>query len=283
MTILEILKGTTVDAVSYQPREEIFASGSPSERGTALVLEGSVDAFHTRSSELSRPVATYQPGNFFGLAAALSLPRMERAVAGASGAKVLYLNEADFLRYVRENQNFLSKLYSLMLGRLRDLSTANVEKPSQAIDVDALFGAGSKNRLEAIRRTNLKIPEYLNKMRNRFLSPGQKLFDAEDPKDSLVYLIIEGEIEQYWTAAGSESLVISIGPGSLFGFLRGHEGDGHLLMAKAGAKGAKLIGLDDDILNKICHVDAKLAYSVFQNVVLTIAVIQEFMMRDANY
>ncbi|GAB4424590.1 MAG: hypothetical protein OHK0011_05310 [Turneriella sp.] len=132
MTIQELLKGTTLDAVSYQPREEIFAAGSSSERGTALVLEGSVEAFHTRADELSRPVAIYPPGNFFGLSAALSLPRMERAVAGTAGAKVLFLNEADFVRYVRENQNFLAKLYTLMLGRLRELSTANLEKPSEA-------------------------------------------------------------------------------------------------------------------------------------------------------
>lgn len=282
MTIQEVIKGATSDAVSYQPREEIFAAGSSSERGTALVLEGSVEAFHTRADELSRPVAIYQPGNFFGLSAALSLPRMERAVAGTAGAKVLFINEADFLRYVRENQNFLAKLYTLMLGRLRELSTANVEKPSEAIDVDALFGAGSKNRLEAIRRTNLKIPDYLNKMRNRFLSPGQKLFEAEDSNDSLVYLILEGEIEQYWHEAAADSLVISIGPGSLFGFLRGRDGKGHLLTAKAGTKGAKLIGLDDDILARICHVDGHLAYSVFQNIVLTIAVIQQFMMRGSH-
>jgi len=120
-----------------------------------------------------------------------------------------------------------------MLGRLGELSTAKVEKPSE----------------------------------------------AEDANDSLVYLIIEGEIEQYWSEAGTESLVVAIGPGSLCGFLRGRDGKGHLLTAKAGAKGAKLIGLDDDILARICHVDGHLAYSVFQNIVLTIAVIQQFMMR----
>ena len=130
-----------------------------------------------------------------------------------------------------------------------------------------------------IRKQNLVTLEYLNKMRNKYVSPGKKLFDRENDVDTDVYLLVEGTIEQYWK---DEALVIALEPGAMFGFLKSADNQGHVLTARAGSTTAKLIALDDDILTKISHLDERLAYSIFQNMVLTIAIVESEMIHPTE-
>ncbi|MBN8221985.1 MAG: hypothetical protein J0L53_13760 [Spirochaetes bacterium] len=73
--------------------------------------------------------------------------------------------------------------------------------------------------------------------------------------------------------------MITLEPGALFGFLKAADDDGHVLTAKAGKTTAKLIALDDDMLTKLSHLDQRLAYSIFQNMVLTIAIVENQMIK----
>jgi len=276
MSLADIVKTAGSVAKRYAPREEIFSHGSPSQEGVCLLLQGTVEAYQGNADDTTRPVASYTPGAFFGLSAILGIPRFETARAGDAEAKVLFLNEVDFLRYIREDGTFLSQLFKLILTRLRSIPEHLIKKPDTEIKLDELFGAGSTEKFIAIRRQNLVAPEYLNKMRNRYVSPGKKLFDNEKDIDTDVYLLVEGTIEQYWK---DDSLVITLEPGSLFGFLKSADNNGHVLTAKAGKTTAKVIALDDDMLTKLSHLDPRLAYSIFQNMVLTIAVVQNQMIR----
>lgn len=202
--------------------------------------------------------------------------RASRPRAGNTEVKVLFLNEADFLRYLREDASFLSQIFKLTLTRLRSVPEHLIKKPDAEIKLDEMFGAGAAEKFQEIRRQNLVAPEYLNKMRNKYVSPGKKLFDNEKDIDTDVYLLVEGTIEQYWK---DDSLVITLEPGALFGFLKAADDDGHVLTAKAGKTTAKLIALDDDMLTKLSHLDQRLAYSIFQNMVLTIAIVENQMIK----
>lgn len=279
MSLAEIAKAGGAVARKYAARDEIFKFGSDSAEGVCLVLQGTVEAFQPDADHTTRPVIQYGPGSFFGLSATLGIPRFETARAGNAEVKVLFLNEADFLRYLREDGSFLSKLFKLTLSRLRSIPGHLIKKPDVEIKLDTLFGPGALEKFQAIRRQNLSAPEYLNKMRNKYVSPGKKLFDNDKDIDTDVYLLIEGSIEQYWKDG---SLVITLEPGAMFGFLKAADDDGHVLNAKAGKSTAKLIALDDDILTKLSHLDQRLAYSIFQNMVLTIAVVEGQMIKKTE-
>ncbi len=278
MSLAEIAKASGSVARRYAPRELIFEHGSASDTGVCLVLQGSVEAFHLSAGETTRPVATYQPGAFFGLSAIIGIPRFETARSGNADSVVLYLNESDFLRHLREDNKFLSRLFELTLNRLRRIPAHLIKKPDAEIRIDEIFGPTAGERFQAIRKQNLVAPEYLNKMRNKYVSPGMKLFDNEKDADTNVYLLVEGQIEQYWH---DESLVITLEPGALFGFLTASDNQGHVLVAKAGKSTAKLIAMDDDILTKLSHLDQSLAYSLFQNMVLTIAIVENQMIMNS--
>ncbi len=279
MSLADIVRANEVVARRYKPRETIFEHGAPSDDGVCLVLKGNVEAFHAGAGEKSRPVATYQPGAFFGLSSIIGIPRFEGARAGNSETAILTLTEADFLRHLREDNKFLGRLFTLTLNRLRSVPAHRIKKPDSAIDLDAMFGPSASEKFISIRRQNLVTLEYLNKMRNRYVSPGKTLFDNEKDIDTDVYLLVEGQIEQYWR---DDSLVISLEPGSLFGFLKSSDNQGHVLIAKAGKSTAKLVALDEDILTKLSHLDQHLAYSLFQNMVLTIAIVESHMIVDSE-
>lgn len=277
MSLADIAKTAGAVARRYAPREEIFPHGSSSADGVYLVLQGAVEAYQGNADQTTRPVAVYNPGAFFGLSAILGIPRFEAARAGNAEVKVLFLNEADFLRYLREDGSFLSQIFKLTLARLRSIPEHLIKKPDAEINLEALFGPGAAAKFQEIRRQNLVAPEYLNKMRNKYVSPGKKLFDNEKDIDTDVYLLVEGTIEQYWK---DNSLVITLEPGALFGFLKAADDEGHVLTARAGKTTAKLIALDDDMLTKLSHLDQRLAYSIFQNMVLTIAIVENQMIKQ---
>ena len=279
MSLIDIVRANEVIARRYKPRETIFEQGTPSDDGVCLVLQGNVEAFHAGAGEKSRPVATYQPGAFFGLSSILGIPRFETARAGNAETAVLTLTEADFLRHLREDNKFLGQLFTLTLNRLRSVPAHRIKKPDATINLDEMFGPTASEKFIAIRRQNLVTLEYLNKMRNRYVSPGKTLFDNEKDVDTDVYLLVEGQIEQYWRDG---SLVISLEPGALFGFLKTSDNQGHVLTAKAGKTTAKLIALDEDILTKLSHLNQHLAYSLFQNMVLTIAIVENQMIIDSE-
>jgi|JI10StandDraft_1071094.scaffolds.fasta_scaffold120366_1 CRP-like cAMP-binding protein len=278
MSLAEIAKAGGAVARKYAAREEIFTFGADSSEGVCLVLQGVVEAFQANADQTTRPINQYGPGAFFGLSATLGIPRFETARAGNAEVKVLFLNEADFLRYLRENPAFLSEMFKLTLQRLRSIPEHLIQKPDTEMRIEEIFGPGAGERFAAIRRQNLVVLEYLNKMRNKYVSPGKKLFDNDNVTDTDVYLLVEGNIEQYWKDG---SLVITLEPGAMFGFLKAADDDGHVLTAVAGKSTAKLIALDDDILTKLSHLDQRLAYSIFQNMVLTIALVESQMIRKS--
>jgi len=158
MKLSDILKAGNVTGRAFGPREKVFSQGDSSDEGVCLLLEGAVEAFHAGAAETDRPIASYSVGGYFGLGALLGIPRFESTFAGVSGAKVLFINEADFLRYLRADEGFLARLFQSTLRRLRS------------------------------------IPEYLNKMRNKYVPPGKRLFDNENDTDTNIYLLVESQM-----------------------------------------------------------------------------------------
>lgn len=279
MSLADIVKAAGAVAKRYAPREEIFAHGTPSDDGVCLVLQGTVEVFHPGASGTTRAIAVHSPGSYFGLSALLGIPRFETAKSANAECKVLFLREEDFLRYLREDKSFLSQIFRNTLQRLRTIPEHLIRKPDRVLQIDEMFGPGAAEKFAKIRQQNLVTLEYLNKMRNKYVSPGKKHFDRENHVDTDVYLLVEGTIEQYWK---DEALVIALEPGAMFGFLKSADNQGHVLTARAGSTTAKLIALDDDILTKISHLDERLAYSIFQNMVLTIAIVESEMIHPTE-
>lgn len=280
MSLAEIVKTGNVTAKKYAKGETIFASGDPSDQGICIVLAGTA-ATRVRDQIKDQLFSReYRPGNVFGLLAVIGATRVETASALEDDTKILFINEEDFRRHVKQDEKFLANLFLLVLARLEAVPPSHLKAPDERIEVSELLGEKAAKALEEIKRRNLRILDYLNKMRNKFVSPGQTLFDDEESRDSDIYLLLEGEIDQFKRVDQMEVPVNTIHPGQIFGVLRGANQQGHALIARAGRKTAKLVRLDRDLLIKISHVDVDIAHAVFQNMVLMVALIEKVMLKE---
>jgi len=280
MSLADIVRTGNVTAKKYAKGETIFAAGDASDTGICIVLAGSAAtrvADQIKDQLFSRE---YRPGAVFGLLAVIGATRVENAAALEEDTKILFINEEDFRRYIKQDEKFLASLFSVVLSRLESVPAAQLKAPDQKIDVLELLGEKAAASLEEIRRHNLRILDYLNKMRNKFVSPGEMLFNDEETHDSDIYLLLEGEIHQFMRGDQGEQIVNTISPGQMFGFLRGPNQKGHALNARAGSKTAKLVRLDRDLLIKLAHIDLGIAHAVFQNMVLSVALIEKVMLKD---
>lgn len=280
MPLAEIVRTGNVTANKYAKGETIFAAGDPSDAGICIVLAGSVASRvgdQIKDQLFSRE---YRPGSVFGLLAVIGATRVETTSALEDDTKILFINEEDFRRYVKQDEKFLANLFALVLARLEAVPASQLKAPDQEIDVQELLGEKAAASLAEIRRQNLRILDYLNKMRNKFVSSGDVLFNDEETHDSDIYLLLEGEIHQFKRDDNGELPVNTINAGQIFGFLRGPNQKGHALIARAGNKTAKLVRLDRDLLVKLAHIDIGIAQAVFQNMVLSVALIEKALLKE---
>jgi CRP-like cAMP-binding protein len=115
----------------------------------------------------------------------------------------------------------------------------------------------------------------MNNMRNKLIQKGGVLFHGDDFRDDYIYLLLSGEIIQSSGPEGAERPVIRLQPGSLFGFLAHAGGKGHVLTARAADGPCRLLTLDSGVLQQVARIDTEVAYSIFLNAVLTLAIIEK--------
>lgn len=281
MKFLESLPKHNLVGKHFQKDETILKEGDPTSEGICLVLKGKVksDPSINNTKSIQR---FYTQGMIFGLAALISNTRMESFQADEDNTYVIYIKEEDFYKSLLSDEKFLVGILQSSLDQLQKIPSSDLNQPKEAIDLKLIFGEDGEKKFQAIRDKNLKIMSYIYKLRNRFATPNENIFHEEKLEDSDIYMLVEGSVSQYLLDPSNplnEIPVIDLQPGSLFGFLRKTDNKGHFLSARAGSEGAKLIHLDSDLLLKVAKLDAELAWAIFQNVVLTVAIVERTMIK----
>ncbi len=279
MSLAEIITIGNVTAKKYARGETIFSAGDPSEEGICIVLAGSVGTKIGEEIKDQLFSRVYQSGGVFGLLAMIGANRVETAYALIDDTKVLFVNDNDFKRYLKQDEKFLVNLFALVLSRLESIPATELRGPEEKIEIANLLGEKSALVLDQIRENNLRITDYLNKMYNKFVSPGGLLFDDQESDDSNFYLLLDGEIEQMiHDKEGNLIPVNSILPGQIFGFLRSSNRKGHALVARATNMTAKLVVLERDLLLKIARLDSSVALSIFKSMIFIVAQVEKSML-----
>jgi CRP-like cAMP-binding protein len=273
MMLSEFLKGKDVLAVRYPLDAIILRPLQENTKGVGVILTGSVEIWG--GSELN-PIFKYRlvPGEFFGLTSLLDSPNSINAKAIKEDTRVLYLDRQTFYEYAKEDPGFLSGLLRGIIDQIQKTPPELIRPPEKMIQLDEILGSHSESEIEKIRIKNLNIVNYLNNKRNRMVLPGEYVFKEDELDDSDIYLLMQGTITQYIFKNEEEIPVIQITPGSLFGFLKNKNNQGHVLRAKADSSTAKLVGLDTDLLVKISKMDPDLAYSILQSAIITSTIIE---------
>ncbi|GBF48505.1 hypothetical protein LPTSP4_00040 [Leptospira ryugenii] len=281
MSFFEDLHSMNLVGKQYQAGEAILTSGESTDIGVGLVLKGRVRNVPNFDGVKSAQ-EFYEKGMFFGLAGLISKSRLMTFQADIDGTYVLFLTEDVFQKSLLSDEKFLAQVLQSSLQKLEAIPSSDLVYPDRPVDFNELFGEGSENQFKAIRERNLAISNYIYKLRNRTAYANESIFQDDNLDDSDIYMLIEGTVLQYVRDSenpNQEHQVIALQPGALFGFLRKAGNKGHYLSARAGSEGAKLIHLDSDLLMKVTKLDVKLAWSIFLNFVLTVAVIEKTMLK----
>ncbi len=281
MNFFDSLQGNQFSGKLFQRDEYIFREGEPTSEGICLLLKGQI-----RSESIDRGTKSIQrnftPGMLFGLSALVSETRIKSFLADDDNTYVIYIKEDDFHKSVVNDEKFFINILQSSIERLQRIPSSNLKKPEDQINLNTLLGEGAAKKFQAIRDQNLKILSYVYKLKSRTALPNEIIFQEDKSEDSDIYMLLEGSVHQFLKTSSenpAEIPVIDLQPGALFGFLRKSDREGHFLNAKAGADGAKLIHLDSDLLLKVSKLDTDLAWSIFQNVVITIAIIEMTMIK----
>ncbi len=281
MKFLESLQGHNLAGKLFQKDEFILRAGDSTSEGICLILKGKVksDPQVNNTKSIQR---IYTQGMIFGLAALISNKRLESFQAEEDNTYILYIKEDDFYKSLVNDEKFFVGILQASLDRLQRIPSSDLNQPKEAIDLNLMFGEDGVKKFQDIRDKNLKILSFIYKLRNRFATPNENIFHEDKLEDSDIYMLVEGSVNQYLLDPLNplqEIPVIELQPGALFGFLRKSDNKGHFLNARAGIDGAKLIHLDSELLLKVAKLDAELAWSIFQNVVLTVAIIESTMIK----
>lgn len=279
MDIKHFLTSQDINAKKFNAGEFIYRTDEPGGDSVALILNGIVEIFIGEDNGFTVNAKVHQ-GNFFGFTGLLAEKRSENARAMVNDTKILFISRTSFLNYLKADSHFLATMVQLGIESLQNIPESLIVPPDDSIDIEKVLGKDSAAGFNTIRNKNLRIIEYLNNMRNKLISPGEDLFTSSDLDNSYIYLLVEGTIEQYMVINDRQVPVITVQPGSLFGFLRHLGKKGHLLSAKAGPTITRLIMLDEEMLVRISKLDTELAFSVFMNLVLTIAIVQGTMVKS---
>ena len=282
MNFFESLQGNRFSGKLFQRDEFIFQEGEPTSEGICLLLKGQI-----RSESSARGTKSIQrnfaPGMLFGLSALVSETRIKSFLADEDNTYVIYIKEEDFRKSIVNDEKFFTNILQSSIERLQRIPSSNLKKPEDQIDLNSLLGEGMAGKFQSIRDQNLKILSYVYKLKSRHARANEIIFQEDKSEDSDIYMLLEGSVHLFLKSSADNPMeipVIDLQPGALFGFLRKSEKGGHFLNAKAGADGAKLIHLDSDILLKVSKLDPDLAWSIFQNVVITIAIIEMTMIKN---
>ncbi|TGL58536.1 hypothetical protein EHQ58_10365 [Leptospira ognonensis] len=285
MNFIEALRSHPLTGKHFKKGEMILKAGDPSADGICLILDGKVVSEEATSTAKSIQ-KEYNKGMFFGLAALISKIRLESFVSDHDDTYIVFITESDFYKCLLADEKFLVDMLQTSLVRIQSIPSSDLTSPEEQIDLSLLFGEEGEERFKQIRNHNLEILSLIYRLRNRTALANENIFIEENLEDSDIYLLLEGSVNQYLKDPDNpnfEKQVISLQPGSLFGFLRKVGNKGHFLNARAGFEGARLIHLDSELLIKVAKLNAKLAWSIFQNVILTVAVIEQTMVRSKKY
>lgn len=281
MKFFENLQNLKLNGSLYQTDETILKEGDSTSEGICIVLKGKVKSVGT--TQLKRSMQKeYGPGMLFGLASLVTDLRLETFKAVEDNTYIAFIKEEDFNKSLLKDEKFFSEFLQSNLNRLQKIPSSELTNPDHAIDLIEIFGEDGEKKFQTIRDNNLKIQSYIYKLRNKIVLPNENIFSEDKMDDSDIYLLVEGSVQQYLPNPNNplnDIPVIDLKPGSLFGFLRKANSKGHFLSAKAGQEGAKLIHLDGELLVKVAKLDSDLAWAIFQNVILTIAVIEISMLK----
>jgi CRP/FNR family transcriptional regulator len=100
------------------PGEVVFLEGTPGDR-FFVVASGRLRVFRHVPPATELTIFTLEPGDFFGLLPLLDGGPYPVSVAALTGADILVLHRADFLRFTRANPPFCLALLAYMARRLR--------------------------------------------------------------------------------------------------------------------------------------------------------------------
>ncbi|MCB1143448.1 MAG: cyclic nucleotide-binding domain-containing protein [Leptospiraceae bacterium] len=282
--IADFLREKDIQGYHYNKNELIYSKGEKGKLGVGFVLKGSVTFYANMDSEEKNPIIVYPSGNFFGYHTLIFETRLEYAVVEEDDTIVIFLSLKDFQDWLKSSPVEIGKLLNLLILSLRNLDESILKSPEKPLDISELFGEEVDKTLTKIRKENLKITEHLNTVRSRTVLNKENVFLPDDEKDShFVYLLIEGEIEQYRIDDNQfMTEVIHLRPGALFGFLRIKNMSRHFLTAKAINGSAKIAILDSDILIRLSRVDFTLAYNILLNLILTVLLIQKSLIKNES-
>ncbi|MCB1177836.1 MAG: cyclic nucleotide-binding domain-containing protein, partial [Leptospiraceae bacterium] len=255
----------------------IYKKDEPCEDTIFLVLDGEVN-FETDSEQTSYK-KSYKKSDYFGLESLFSKKFVNTAKSNLNSTKVLIISKSSFQKLLKVDNHFLAKLVDISLNYLESISADIIKAPEKPLSIVDVFGQGADRISESVKKENMKIIDHINLANIRTLSPNSLLFSENDKKDNSIYLILQGEIEQSKLVGKEEKHVITIGPGALFGFLKKPNNQGHVLTARATIVTTKVVNLNHEVLVKVSEISPHLAFCIFLNVIITIAIVESAMIK----
>ncbi len=281
MKFLESLPKHNLIGKVFQKDEDILKEGDSTSDGICIVLKGSAksDPSFKNPKSIQR---VYTQGMIFGMSGLISKTSLETFQANENDTYIVFIKEEDFHKSLISDEKFLTGILQSSIDRLQRIPNSDLVQPEEPISLTDMFGEEGEKKFQSIRDKNLDLLTYLYNIRSRTVPPNDTIFKSNKLEDSDIYLLVQGSVHQYLGDPEDPKThvpVIDLQPGALFGFLRKTENQGHYLNAKSGAAGANLVHLESDLLLKVSKLDSKLAWSILQNVILTVAVVERTMIK----
>lgn len=273
----ELLQNLQIEGRLYTNGEVLFMPGDPSDQGIGLIVGGLVDV--RRSKDDFSIITQLGVGQFVGILAVLGVPHQVCATSRANDTRVVWLSIENLNVSLSRQPTLLVQMVKHSINLLRQIPPGLIEMPDQEIQIENVFNAEIAGKFIQIQAQNLRIRDVLHNYHTELVYPLEKLFSTGDAEDEFIYLLLSGTILQQAGPLDDPRTIITLTPGSLFGFFT-HMGGGHILRACAGPDSVcRLIQLEPIILYRIAAVDRECAMSIFSNAVLTIALVEKLFIK----
>ena len=253
-------------ATSVTPGQALYKENDNSSQQVYFVLHGELEVYRGENYLL-----TLGEGQFGGLLSGLLSDKYhETAVAGKSGARVVFFSAATFEQLLMQNHQFGLAMISKALNFL-----SNVHHRVVNYSIDHMLPRELEARIEtkinSLRHLNMQIPEELYSMRRRPFRPKEYIFHETEDRDQNTYLIIDGSFQVRKKIRGHEVPVFNLSPGDLLAFFPGVKKlPRDLSLFTLTKQSGNLMVLDRELINNIARSNPHLLYSLFESILLNL-------------